>query len=367
MNKISRRRFLEGTASSAFLASALQVRSGKGMKTSGNTLSTGSSCGKSGKVFSGALWWLASDVSVAGHADLKREIADQKNAGFDLLWLCGTKYVLTPVLEGKIEDPFPILLREAERLGMRVMVETYKSSKWWENPDWETEKRENDILIGEVLDRYGKFPAFWGWYVGYETHHAEGELAKSYKSLLTHIRARCAKESPGKPVMLSPFFLLDREGLLGFKWIPPKEFRRFWTEVLKDSEIDILALQDSGEHLSCYEVEARRPFLEAGKEACDTAGARFWGNVETGELKVDGVKEYSKIRHQLDFGGTGNLWRRVPLEKLKRKVALAEEFSEELVTWGYTEYWRPSKGEEARKYYEAYVDWVRNRKPPAKG
>jgi hypothetical protein len=44
----------------------------------------------------------------------------------------------------------------------------------------------------------------------------------------------------------------------------------------------------------------------------------------------------------------------VPLDKLEKKMALASEFAEDLITWGYSEFWRPSRGEEARHFYEAY-------------
>lgn len=315
----------------------------------------------SAKILSGSLWWILSDAKGGMEEKLRREVIDQKNAGFDLLWLVSTTHVLKAIREKRIEDPYPTVFREADRLGMRVLLETHTSSNWWVNVDWKGEADKNDRLIAESLERYGSHSSFWGWYIGYETHHAVGDFAKGYRDLLTHIRKRCKKESPEKATMLSPFFLLDREELLGFDWIPPDEFTRFWTEILTESGIDIYALQDSGEHLACYPVEARRPFLEAGKKACDKAGARFWGNVETGEVNIESVEAYSKIKDQVDLGGTGKIWQLVPMEKLKKKVALAEEFSEELVTWGYTEYWRPSRGEKARAYYDEYRAWMLER------
>lgn len=302
----------------------------------------------------GALWWLYSDVSKADEAYWKTEIAAQKEIGFDLLWLCSTTHVLRAVREKQCEDPYPILFKEAERLGMRVVLETHTSSHWWKDVDWRKETQENEELIPVVLEEYAGFPSFWGWYIGYETHHATGEYAEAYQTLLAGIRQRCAKESPGKPVMISPFFLLDRKEVLGFEWIPPEEYARFWSETLKKSEIDILALQDSGEHLACYSLEERRPFLEAGREACNQAGAAFWGNVESAELDVASVEAYKEIRAEVDLGGQGSHWRRVPLEKLKHKIEIAAEYAEALVTWGYTEFWRPSLAGAAKEYYEAY-------------
>lgn len=329
---------LEGLAS---LAAGLSLGAGAGSPTPTAKLR-------------GALWWVHSDASKAGEDYWKAELAAQKEIGFDLLWLCSTTHVLRAIRENLCEDPYPILFKEAERLGMRVILETHTSSLWWKDVDWKKEIGENERLIPEVLERYSGYRSFWGWYIGYETHHAVGEYGREYQALLAAVRKRCAKESPGKPVMISPFFLLDTQGVLGFEWIPPAEFTRFWAETLNKAEVDILALQDSGEHLACYTLGERRPFLEAGRKACDQAGAVFWGNVETAELDVVSVEAYKEIRPQVDLGGKGEYWGRVPLEKLKGKMALASEFAEDLVTWGYTEFWRPSLGGRAKAYYEAY-------------
>ncbi len=50
--------------------------------------------------------------------------------------------------------------------------------------------------------------------------------------------------------------------------------------------IDILMLQDSGEHLAFFTIEQREPFFNSVAKACHNAGAQFWVNVETGEADV---------------------------------------------------------------------------------
>ena len=307
----------------------------------------------------GGLWWVHADMRTANETFWREQVRYQKSAGFDYLWLCSTTQVIQALNQGAPLDPYPILLDEAEKNGMEVFLETYITPSWWVNVDWEKEKKSNTALIPELAARYASHPAFKGWYLGYETHHAEGEYGIAYKDLLVHVRKQCRLAAPDKPVLISPFFLLDREGLLGFRWIPPDEFSQFWADMLSSSGIDILALQDSGEHLACYSIEERRPFLQAGLEACQQGGKSFWVNVETGELDLESVAEYKEHRAEIDLGGVGKYWQRVPLEKLAEKIGLACQFSDRLLTWGYAEYWRPHLGAAAKDYYDRYLAWVK--------
>lgn len=302
----------------------------------------------------GALWWIRADMKKADESFWREQVRYQKAIGFDFLWLCSTTHVMQRLSQGGNLDPYPILLDEAAKLGMEVFIETHTSSNWWINVDWEREKKSNADLIPVLAKRYAAHPAFKGWYIGYETHHSEGEYGVGYKELLGFIRKECRKVTPDKPVLISPFFLLDRESLLGIRWIPPEEFTQFWSDILISSDIDILALQDSGEHLACYSIEERRPFLKAGLEACRQAGKTFWVNVETGELNIRSVAEYKEHRAEIDLGGVGKYWQTVPQEKLHQKLGLACEFSDRILTWGYSEYWRPHQGPAALAYYQQY-------------
>src|SRR5690606_19487715 len=142
-----------------------------------------------------------------------------------------------------------------------------------------------------------------------------------------------------------------QEGYLGnYRWASPEEYEEFWTETLRQAPIDIVALQDSGEHLSFYTAEDRRPFFQAMKAACDAAGKTLWANVETGELHVDGYEDYVErfgIKTHVNDAKTQPYWRGVPVDHLKMKLDVAGEFSPRAITWGYREFIRPSLGPEA--------------------
>jgi hypothetical protein len=79
------------------------------------------------------------------------------------------------------------------------------------------------------------------------------------------------------PATMSPFLILDRTKVFGdFRFNEPEEYRDYWRGLIERSGLDIIMLQDSGEHFSYVTDEQRRPFFEAMSEACRQAGARFW-------------------------------------------------------------------------------------------
>ena len=60
-------------------------------------------------------------------------------------------------------------------------------------------------------------------------------------------------------VTISPFFLLDKDGLRGFEYLAPSEYEEWWGTTLSETGIDILMLQDSGEH-RLFSLTERAPF-----------------------------------------------------------------------------------------------------------
>ena len=92
----------------------------------------------------------------------------------------------------------------------------------------------------------------------------------------------------------------------------------YLSRLIKLSGFDIIMLRDGGEHFSYVTNDMRRPFFEAMSRA-------------------------------------------VPIDRLREKLDLAAEYSEEIVTWGYREYCRPALGDAARKWYDDYKAYVRGR------
>jgi len=158
--------------------------------------------------------------------------------------------------------------------------------------------------------------------------------------------------------MISPFFILDQAGYLGsFRRASPAEYEQFWTSLLARTQVDIVALQDSGEHLSCYTLDQRRPFLAAMKTACASAHKKFWVNLEVAELRVESLAAYTNrfgYKTHVNDPRTAVAWRGVAPNKLRQKLELAAEYTDTAISWGYQQFVRPSLGPEAGQLHESY-------------
>jgi hypothetical protein len=157
--------------------------------------------------------------------------------------------------------------------------------------------------------------------------------------------AECHKVSPQSVVTISPFFLLDKEELRGFKYLEPEVYEQWWSVTLAETKIDILMLQDSGEHMKFFTLKQREPFFAAFSRACHKAGTKFWVNVETGEVDVFNWDEYLALeRKALSVGKSMGVsdgvvpWRFTPIDWLEKKLHLAAMYGENIINWGYYPY-----------------------------
>ncbi|MGC8862677.1 MAG: DUF4434 domain-containing protein [Armatimonadota bacterium] len=304
-------------------------------------------------VISGPLWWYDPLESKAwGESGWRDELDQHRKIGFNLLWLCNC-----PAGLASPEDATNLhsLMDLCARRKVRVILDTGCSPGWYGKLDLQEEIELCSANIRRIGQEFAEHPAFFAWYVPHEIYVWHGEGAAYIDKLYPALVERC-KNAAAKPVTVSPFFILDRDKVFGdFRYAEPGEYERYWARLIRLSGFDIVMLQDSGEHFSYVTNKMRRPFFEAMSAACRTAGARFWGNVETAEYdcpsKEEFVRRYGRIHHAQ---AKGLRWRPVPIERLKEKLDLASEYSEEIVTWGYREFCRPALGDDARKWYEEY-------------
>ena len=301
-------------------------------------------------VISGTLWWCSPEQSRKwGLAGWTRELREEQELGFDLLWL-----VQGPSLIGNEFTLRQLLDLCAERK-IQVIVDTGLTSQWFSPLDLKKELelcRKNIALVGEHLAGH---PAFYGWYIPHEIYMDWGEM-HAYVSELYPALVEACKRSAALPVTLSPFFILDRTKVFGdFRFNEPDEYQAYWRKLIEKSGIDIIMMQDSGEHFSYVQDEQRRPFFEAMAKACRQSGARFWANVEVAEMECPSIDEYvrryGRVHHST---AKGIPWRPVPMERLRAKLDLAATYAERIVSWGYQEFCRPALGPRATVWYDAY-------------
>ena len=255
-------------------------------------------------------------------------------------------------------DPMEAFFDEADRRGLSIYVDTLAAPDWWTLSDPAPEIARARTLVEALARRYGNHPSFTGWYIPYELYVMWDAPAELIKALHRDISAACKHVSPDKPVMISPFFILDQAGYLGsFRWASPAEYQQFWTALLQQSQVDIVALQDSGEHLSCYTLDERRPFLAAMKAACETARKKFWMNIEVAELAVESLAAYTNrfgYKTHVNDSRTAAAWRAVAPDKLRQRLALAGDYTDTAISWGYQQFIRPALGPEAEHVHESY-------------
>lgn len=283
----------------------------------------------------------------------ERELKEQKRLGFDLLWLTNAPSILEhPVFA------LPALLDLCDKHKFQVLVDTGLSRNWFLSLDL---KQELDLCrrnIRVVADRVAKHPAFHAWYIPHEIYMCWDDMDVYIQQLYPALVDAC-KTAAKLPVTLSPFFILDRTKVFGdFRFNEPEEYQDYWTRLIRHSGLDIIMLQDSGEHFSYVTDEQRRPFFEAMSGACRRAGCRFWANVEVAERECESIEEYVRLYGRIHHSKAQGLsWRPVPLPRLRTKLALAAEFSERIVSWGYQEFCRPGLGPQAAAWYDDYLEY----------
>ncbi len=307
----------------------------------------------------GAFWWMSAADAQRAPESWREELDHLQALGMDML-VVSIPFVndAPESQDGADAAPLKAFFDEADRRNLRIFINTLFTPDWWTLDDPAPEIARAEVTIRNIARLYGGRPSFHGWYVPYELYVFWDREADLIRTLYREVALRC-KAALDKPVMISPFFILDQAGVLGdFRWAAPEEYQEFWTGMLRQAPVDIVALQDSGEHLSYYTLEERRPFFAAMKAACDAAGAALWANIETGELLVASPEDYAArfgAKTHVNDPKTVPYWRGVPAEKLKEKLQFAGAFTDTAITWGYQEYIRPASKPTAQALYESYL------------
>ncbi|MBQ9775080.1 MAG: DUF4434 domain-containing protein [Lentisphaeria bacterium] len=168
-------------------------------------------------------------------------------------------------------DLVELYLRLAEKYGMTFYFGTYDGNNW--HP--ETVKEEIAICCdaaSEAFDRYGKSPAFGGWYLSTEISRKSAVSVENYSKLGKH----CKEISGNLPVLISPF-------IGGIKANPNdpisyEQHEKEWSEILSaiQGSVDIVAFQDG----HC-EYDELAEYLRINKRLMTKYGMESWTNCET--------------------------------------------------------------------------------------
>ncbi len=207
-------------------------------------------------------------------------------------WVTPTSWLGSPNQGGK--EPVAYLLDAAQKAGIQVWLGLYlneesSSFSWWnavtDEKFSETDKAaiEHHVLrsiavVNDLAAQYGSHPAFGGFYYSIEVANNAFNPTVNHPylaSIIDRVAKAVHQALPGKKLAISPFFNTDFDNA--------EQFGAMWEYALKNSELDIIILQDgvgvepntltgSNDQISAY--------FRAVRKAADAAGKPLWGNVE---------------------------------------------------------------------------------------
>ena len=195
------------------------------------------------------------------------------------------------------KEPVAYLLDAAQKAGIKIWLGLYLNEgsgdfsryNWWKAIDGNDFDQTDKFAIKHHVDRsvavvkdiagqFGTHPALGGIYYSVEITN-QPAFIKNHAYLAEEIINPVAKavhaELPGKKLAISPFF--------NTKLASAEEFGKMWEYVLKNSELDILILQDGvgvEPHTLTQNNDLISEYFQAVQKAAKAAGKPLWGNAE---------------------------------------------------------------------------------------
>jgi len=227
--------------------------------------------------------------------------------------------------DGTDRDLAGALFDMTTRRGMKMYFGLYTDDSWIKG-DWRKEVEVNRDFCREVLDRYGDFASFAGWYLPQEGGKNEHNL----RDILLALSQQCKELAGGKKVLLSPFFYSSK--LVASDFFTPEQHGRQWRAILAGADsVDHIAFQDTAG------LDELGAFLRETKAVLDPLGIDLWANVETFE------RSYPIKFPPIDF------------EILRRKIDIQSEYACKLITFEFSHFMSPnSMWLTARNLYNRY-------------
>jgi formylglycine-generating enzyme required for sulfatase activity len=160
--------------------------------------------------------------------------------------------------------------------------------------------------------------SFAGWYLPYESWTANYQPAEvqRLRSFFQAVHASCQAIAGDLPLAISPFISSSRP--------PPCQVEQLYGQILDQSGIDILFLQDSvgAQEWETNILQRVAPYFQAFQNACKATGVRFWANLES-------------------FRATGSTFAPCDVVRLRKQFEATAPFVEGFVTFDFLNYMNP--------------------------
>ena len=232
-------------------------------------------------------------------------------------------------------DMVQLFLDLGAKYNVRIYMGLFDTRKYWPQNDWPSEVSVNTELIHELNERYGKHPAFYGWYMSHE-----GSMSFHQTQIWKPLCREIKKFDTKRPIMVSPRYA-------GKKWskeypISPKVHCQHFDYILNEMEglIDIYAPMDG--HVPFNELDS---YMEGMAEVLKKYGARYWSNLETFDRDMP--------------------WKFPPIEfaKLKYKLEVAEKYVEKIISFELPHFMSPDSCYPAAQHlYNRYMAYAAKRR-----
>lgn len=211
------------------------------------------------------------------------------------------------------DDFAGFIFEEAAKRKMDIYFGLYNTTIDWSGGNVAQEVEINKPFIAEVMERYGDYPNFKGWYMSQECDFDR----LNFKDMIHDMPALLKDKTPEKEVLISPFFnspITVREPFS----LP--RLREEWEMLFdrSDGNVDIVAFQDGTAPLNMME-----DYFGIIADLCKKHGMRHWVNVETFERDVR------------------RMYWPIPFTDLRPKLEKHKQYAEKMITFEFSHFLSP--------------------------
>ena len=235
------------------------------------------------------------------------------------------------------KDPLKNILEVSEKNSMDVFMGLGLNPDYWSGSfDVDKELSENKKVLTELFSLYKNFNSLKGWYLpeeledrSFNTEDKKNDVIKYLKGIKTY-----SKFLTKKPIMISPYFGMNPNGLKYGEW---------WEDILKEVNIDIIAMQDGvGTHRT--NVEESTKVFEDLQPVMEKYGVEFWANNEV----FDQIHGWP-----VDLGS----WKSEPanIERVLDQLNSMNPYVKKLIIFDFPHYMSPTDGGKAEELYNDYL------------
>jgi sugar phosphate isomerase/epimerase len=239
----------------------------------------------------------------------------------------------------------------AEKYGIKLFIGILLIDGWWtasKEPVYFDKALPLQIqVIDELQSFYGKYPSFYGWYIteelddlNWKTPESQANVIAFFKKLVAH----CKEVSGNKPVLTAPFIGWNTGSNLH---MTEEAFEQLWTDFFRETDIDIISLQDASIRAK-YHEQVLTPYFRALQRAAKKTGKEAWSDLETFE-QIEG------------WPFDANPFKAVParFDRILKQMEIESPFVDKIITFEFHHYMCPLHGEEKARLYQEYMDWVK--------